>query len=225
MSQPFVTHSSGNVQYGNHTRLDRGNLVDLERPYGSEPFQQIGGSALVAVDTRDRPVAATRGIHFTGQGTVVSDMLDPATPYGWVEGSFAAYLSPAVPLEPTLALRVGGKKLWGTFPFFEAAFLGGAINLRGFNEQRFAGDAMVHANAELRLFLTNFRFVLPGDLGVFGLADIGRVYLAGEDSDKWHTAAGGGLWFAFLDRNSTISVGLAQSVERLGLYISLGFMM
>jgi len=69
------------------------------------------------------------------------------------------------------------------------------------------------------------RLLLPVDLGVFGLADIGRVYYDGEDSDKWHTAAGGGIWFAFLDRTSTISVGLAQSVERLGLYISLGFMM
>ncbi|MCZ6915258.1 MAG: BamA/TamA family outer membrane protein [Gemmatimonadetes bacterium] len=209
----------------NHTRLGRGNLVDAERPYGSAPFKQIGGSAFVEVDTRDRPVAATRGIHLTGRGTVVTDMLDPATPYGSVEGSFAAYLSAAVPLEPTLALRVGGKKIWGEFPFFEAAFLGGAANLRGFNEQRFAGDALVHANAELRLFLTNFRLLLPVDLGVFGLADIGRVYLEGEDSDEWHMAAGGGVWFAFLDRNSTISVGLAQSVERLGLYISLGFMM
>ena len=70
-------------------------------------------------------------------------------------------------------LRVSGKKVWGTFPFHESAFIGGASTLRGWPKQRFAGDAALYGNAELRLFLTKFFLVLPGDFGVFGLADPG----------------------------------------------------
>ncbi|NTV98941.1 MAG: BamA/TamA family outer membrane protein, partial [Chlorobiaceae bacterium] len=38
-------------------------------------------------------------------------------------------------------LRIGTEKLWGNFPFWEAAYLGGSTSLRGYERQRFAGDA------------------------------------------------------------------------------------
>ena len=66
--------------------------------------------------------------------------------------------------------------------------------------------------------------LLPGELGLFGLADAGRVYLDGESSDSWHSALGGGVWIAFLDRANTISVAYAKGRERGGVYMSLGFM-
>ena len=46
--------------------------------------------------------------------------------------------------------------------------------------------------------------------GVFGLADVGRVYLEGESSDVWHTGFGGGLWFAFLERANTMTLSLVS---------------
>jgi hemolysin activation/secretion protein len=122
-----------------------------------------------------------------------------------------------------LALRAGGKQTFGTYPFHEAAFLGGASTLRGWTEQRFAGDAAVYGNAELRAYLSEIFFVLPGELGIFALADAGRVFLDGESSDAWHSALGGGLWVAFLDRANTISVAYARGRERGGVYVNLGF--
>ena len=35
-----------------------------------------------------------------------------------------------------LALRVGGKKLWGTYPYHEAAFIGGPDTVRGLRRRR-----------------------------------------------------------------------------------------
>ena len=35
-------------------------------------------------------------------------------------------------------------------------------------------------------------------LGHPGFADVGRVWLEGEESDTWHTGVGGGLWISFL---------------------------
>ena len=65
--------------------------------------------------------------------------------------------------------------------------------------------------------------VITGDFGVFGLADVGRVYFEGESSDTWHTGVGGGLWFAFLDPANTLTVSLARGDNRTALYLRAGF--
>jgi hypothetical protein len=61
-------------------------------------------------------------------------------------------------------------------------------------------------------------------MGVFGLSDVGRGWLAGESSHRWHTAFGGGLWFAYLNRRNTISAALANGDGRTALYLRGGFM-
>ncbi|HEX5576519.1 MAG TPA: hypothetical protein VFX42_11635, partial [Gemmatimonadales bacterium] len=88
---------------------------------------------------------------------------------------------------------------------------------------RFAGDASAYGSAELRLSLAQIQLVLPAHLGVFGLVDAGRVFLAGESSDRWHTAAGGGVSLAFLDRAYTFSLAVASGDERTGVYIQGGY--
>ena len=114
--------------------------------------------------------------------------------------------------------------MWGTFPFHDAAFVGGASSLRGWGEQRFAGHASVDGNAELRLFLTRYFLVVPGEFGVFALADAGRVYAAPERSHAWHTGVGGGVWVAPLARGNTISLAVARGRERTGVYVRSGFL-
>src|SRR5207247_10044958 len=102
-----------------------------------------------------------------------------------------------IPREPTLAVGVAGKKVWGTYPLHEAAYVGGATTVRGFVEHRFAGDASLYGNVELRLSVARLVFLVPIDVGVFGLRDAGRVYRSGEASGRWHAGVGGGLWSAF----------------------------
>ena len=58
-----------------------------------------------------------------------------------------------------------------------------------------------------------------------GLADAGRVWIPGESSDRWHAAAGGGLWLAWQHRRAnTLSIALARSPERTATYVRVGFM-
>jgi hemolysin activation/secretion protein len=113
--------------------------------------------------------------------------------------------------------------VWGTYPLHEAAYLGGWASLRGFPDQRFAGDAAVFGSAELRVALARFYLLLPGELGIFGLGDGGRVFLAGERADRWHAAAGGGLWFAYLNRANTVSLAAADGGDGVRLYARAGF--
>ena len=140
-----------------------------------------------------------------------------------------------IPTNPTLALRAGGKKVWGTFPFQEAAYLGGPVfagsgisdgNLRGYQKNRFGGDSSLYGNAELRLVLARIKLLVPGEFGLFGAADTGRVFFAKdpEDADKWHTGTGGGIWLSFLQRLQTLSVALVSGDDLRGVYLRAGFM-
>jgi hypothetical protein len=148
---------------------------------------------------------------------------DVTDTYGAVFGDIAAYLTLPIPLAPVIALRAGGRQMLGTYPFFDAAFLGDEQTIRLGRKQRFAGDAEIHLNAELRVRLARALLVLPADFGVFGLRETGRVFLEGEDSDTWHNVWGGGVWAAFLQPSNTLSLALARSAERTGVYIGAGF--
>ncbi len=191
--------------------------------YGTENFGQIGGHGGFELDLRDRRVASARGMLLRIGGSVYPSAWDVQSAFGELHGEVSTYLSASATGDLTLALRGGGKKVWGTFPFHEAAFLGGNGSLRGFRAQRFAGDAALFGNAELRVKVGQFFFLLPGDFGLLGLGDIGRVFLEGESSDTWHAAAGGGLWFAFLGPQNTVSVAFARSRERTEVYARAGF--
>jgi outer membrane translocation and assembly module TamA len=122
-----------------------------------------------------------------------------------------------------LSLRIGARRLLGTFPFMEAAYIGGPDTVRGFTSRRFAGEASAWGNAELRLTLGRYRLVFPGQYGAFAFADAGRVWADGERSDRWHTGVGGGLWFAYLESKNAVTLAAARSAERTAFYVQMGF--
>ncbi|HEY8151940.1 MAG TPA: hypothetical protein VIK51_23745 [Vicinamibacteria bacterium] len=212
------------VQYST-TSFPTGRLISAVRPYGSEDFGQLGGRLGLFFDGRDRSGYATRGGLFKAEARAFPAVWTVRSAFGEVHGEASTYLTPGgASRAPTLALRVAGKRVWGDYPFQEAAYIGGHTSVRGLRAERFGGDGSLFGNAELRLPLGRFSGLLPGEFGIFGLGDVGRVFLEGESSKKWHTAAGGGVWFSFLTRGSTLSVAIARSEERTGLYIDAGFM-
>jgi hypothetical protein len=212
---PFLKYASTD------NRPDR-FLATLGDLYGTGNFGEIGGTITLRHDSRDHPTAATKGLFFEFGGSVVPPLWDVDSVYGAVHGEARTYLSVAAPLQPTLALRAGGKKLWGRYPFFDAAFIGGASTVRLARLNRYAGDASAYGSAELRLSLLRFEVIVPTQLGVFGLADAGRVFLEGESSDEWHTAFGGGLSLSYLERAFTFSAAIASGEERTGVYLQAG---
>jgi len=228
--EPSLTVPVGPLQLSFGPRVsfastDQGTrrLVTVTRPYGIDDFGQVGAAATLRFDSRDVTAAPREGIHVWLTGRYYPELWNVETAFGSIHGEAATYLGGGGYLQPTIALRAGGKRVFGTYPFHEAAFIGGGANVRGFQPQRFAGDGSLYGNAELRVQLGRFFLLLPGDFGVFGLADAGRVYLEGETSDRWHTSVGGGFWFAYLDRSRTVSVAVARSEERTGLYVRAGF--
>jgi hypothetical protein len=204
------------AQYA-HTDLDPLRFITASHPYGSDPFGQAGVRARLTWDSRDRPRMPERGALLFVEARSFPKMWDVEETFTAVHGQASAEATVAGRL--TFAGRVGGKHVFGKYPFHEAAFIGGADTVRGISAQRFAGDSAVWGNAELRLFLAKVFFILPGELGVFGLTDAGRVFLEGESSDKWHTSVGGGLLFSVLSRQQTVSFTFARSAERTTFYV------
>ena len=241
-----VTFSLGpSVKYASTQHQADVTLINLAKPYGYGNFGEIGGSGTLELDTRVAASKAPGGVAFRSLGytrggthVVVTGLVWPKAwdvkgTFGSLEGKAAAYWTPGGDKSPTLALRAGGKKTFGNYPYFEAAYLGGELGgigaiagdepLRGLQPHRYAGDAAIFGNADLRIYVSRFHIFLPGTWGLLGFGDLGRVYLNAENSSKWHDGYGGGLWFAWLDRANTLSVSYARSERRNAVYFRAGF--
>lgn len=225
-------HGFGEVRVGptlkySNTEDQPGRIIDVLRPYGSGAFGQVGLRMDATFDERDIPAAATRGIRTAFGGSLYPPVWDVEEWFGELHLDARAYLTlRGVPLRPTLALRTGVKIVFGQFPFQEAAFLGDEATVRLGRQNRFAGRSSVYQNAELRLRLGRAMLVLPTDVGVFGLMDIGQVS-RGRSATLWdgrlHWAWGGGVWLAPLQPGNTLRFAVTQSEERLGVYVGAGF--
>jgi hypothetical protein len=145
------------------------------------------------------------------------------------------FLTPGGGWQPTLALGVGGQKVFGRVPYLDSAFLGGRMRMgrydsgtqggvRGLRPQRYAGDGSVYGNADLYLPVTPASFLgIPLQFGLQGFADAGRVYVEDESSDTWHHGLGGGVYFASPGRRNVVSLLFARSEGRTSVYWRAGF--
>jgi hemolysin activation/secretion protein len=160
--------------------------------------------------------AQQRGFGVQVGGSAYPAVWDASEPFGEAHAIARVY----IPLGwPTVALRAGGQRVWGTFPLHESAFIGGRTSVRGFSWNRFAGDASVFGNAELHVPVARITLLTRGQLGVIGFTDAGRVWLNGESEGDWHTSAGGGVWFSTIGH--ALSVTYAKG-EKGRVYVSLG---
>jgi len=143
--------------------------------------------------------------------------------FGQLTGSVAFYKSLGDRNNFVIAERFGGTATVGQHTFYQSAYLGGEGTLLGYRQFRFAGDQSFYNNLEMRIRLANFvSYISPGELGLIGFEDIGRVWKKGEDSDKWHNGIGGGLYFAPASM-AVIRAVAGYSEEGWYPYISLNF--
>jgi hypothetical protein len=198
-------------------------LLAEQRPYGADRFGQVGGRLGVVLDRRRPESGRSRGALLAVEASVYPGVWSATEAFGKVRAEGATYFSAELQLAPVLALRAGGERVFGRYPFHEAASLGGSDSFRGLLRQRYIGDASAYGNAELRLLLVRRDRALVPRVGVFGLFDVGRVFLEGESSDVWHTAVGGGFFLSVADPKNVVSVALARSEGRLRFHLQGGF--
>lgn len=198
-----------------------GEFIEPVAPYGFDDFVRMGLHGSLIVDTRDNPGLPEHGGVLRLTGRYLAEVGDVESAYGGVAGSLSHNLHLGW---PTVSVRVGGEKVWGRFPFFDGANLGGLESLRGFTDDRFLGDASVFGSAQIRLPISDFKSFLPGTFGIHGLYDIGRVFVEDDVGlDDWHDAWGGGFWMSLIKSDYTISATAVDSDEGTRAYVSLGF--
>jgi hypothetical protein len=123
-------------------------------------------------------------------------------------------------------IRLGGGHIFSkNYEYFQALNLGSNNFIRGFRKNRFSGSSLLYGSTELRVKLFRSQsYFLPGDVGVIGFYDIGRVYKKEEVSHRWHNSFGGGLYYApFNLAVVSATVGISKEDQLLNFSIGTKF--
>ena len=146
-------------------------------------------------DNRDSKTLPARGLYWDTKASFHYDLDHADKTFNQITSDLGLFLSFRKPHRTVLAFRVGGSVNLGDYEFFQASSIGGNSNLRGFRATRFSGDASLYQNSEFRFKLFNFsNYISKGEFGILAFNDVGRVWLEGEDSNRWHDGYGGGIW-------------------------------
>jgi hypothetical protein len=219
------------------TPADADTIVAEQAPLGVGNFGLVALRGGLNFDSRERAAVAARadytktsfgsdaappvtGVRLQASGFVMPKAWDVESQYGGVQGDVTAYLGNP---RAHLAVRTGGRKLWGDYPWFDAAYVGG-VNNRGFRSRRFSGDASLFGSVSLQAWLRDVGLrVIALRFGLVGLADVGRVWVDGEDSKTWHSSFGGGLLVQPLGAPFVMHVLAANSTEGTRFYLGMGY--
>lgn len=245
-----VRQLTGEVYYGPSLRLASdliriglevtAELIDVENTEGRflrvasdvdpEAFADryfVGGRLRFAVDSRASQTYPKRGLTFEATAAVRSDLTG-----GDLQtfANFTGTIGTHLPIDRTgrlvLTSRVRAEHTEGDFPFYFFPTLG-ANDLRAFNDEQFAGTTVFAQTTDLRLELFEIRRVLPGNIGIAGSIDHGRVFGDGvdtsdpaleADTSTYHVSAGGTLFwnlFGLFGVTGSYHRGVFDDTERV----------
>ena len=192
-------------------------LAALEGP-GNSKFGHVGMRASLELDRTDAEGVPMRGWKLEADVRGFPPLWNLSQSFATTRAEGSVYV-PLLPNRAHLAVRGGASMASGLFPAQYAATVGGWSSLRGYSYRRFSGDAAVDGSTELRVPLGTVNFLMRWNTGIFGLADVGRVWMDGESDGSWHTGVGGGVWFEALGR--AVSIGYARG-DGHRLYLKTG---
>ena len=216
--------------YGLDTADNNGRIIVNPAESGlsvtkvSQNKSWFGGHLNIGIDTRNSSALPTRGINWQTSFKVLSGLKNTSGSVTQLSSDMSLYMSFSRNPKVVLATRFGGGINFGNnFEFFQAQYLGGTLNLRGFRKYRFAGKSMAYNNTDLRIKIADFRtYLFPGSIGLLFFHDIGRVWVDNDLSEKWHTGYGGGIYISPM-RRTVIAISITKSNEETLPVISFGF--
>lgn len=157
----------------------------------------LGGKLKFDINYIDNPLFPSRGITWYSELTALKGMGGNSRNLTKATTDMTIYATISDASRVTTVLRAGAGKIFTSNPeYFQALTLGANNYNRGYRKDRFSGTSIAYGGTELRVKLFKSKsFILPGDVGVMGYYDIGRVWYPGERSNKWHDSYGGGFYF------------------------------
>ncbi|MGJ8684281.1 MAG: metallophosphoesterase [Nonlabens sp.] len=196
--------------------VEEGNdrfITDLVDPTTNPDFYErkwfVDTKATYNYESYDNKLNPTRGMIFeTSLGGILStDELDESLLY--FKPKLGFYNAISRDRKWVVKTMIQGQvNVGNNYQFYQLAELGQNNGLRGYRTQRFSGQRSFAGSADLRYSFNEFKTgLIPLQMGIFGGADLGRVWVDGEYSDKWHNDFGGGLWI-----NSAEAIGATFNV-------------
>ncbi len=219
-----ITGSFGVSLVQTKTTLQNDTLLTGFRymEYGKGTINSVGLHFGFKINGKDNIQFPQNGYAVSFDGSIYPDVFNTAETYYKANLDLRSYITPESVSFATMALRVGGSRAWGKYPFFDGATIGGKHNLRGYLNRRFSGDASVFGQAELRLYLADINILLKSKLGINLFAETGRVFILDTPSKQWHRSYGFGVWSAYFDWKIIGAAYLAFSPEKTSIGVGFG---
>jgi len=190
--------------------------------YGTGKLNALGIHTGAEFNERNNEEYPTSGFYIKIKGEFYPEVFNLDETFFRTQLDLRCYLTPEPFSFATLALRAGGGKNFGKYPFYAGNTIGGEDNLRSYNDNRFYGDASVFGQAELRMFISRINIILKSNFGIKLFAETGRVFIKDNPSDKWHPSYGFGFWSSYFNDAVIVSSYAAFSPERTSLGAGLG---
>jgi len=173
----------------------------LIRSYDSLSYERkkLHAGLVVALlsDRRDNTILPKSGYLLSVRLQAYAGLNADARSYAQLIPAFTVYQKVGRSGRLVVSDRIGGGISIGEPAFYQSFYLGGQGNLLGYLRNRFAGEHAFYNNFQARWRIANLAgYILPGQLGVTGFFDTGRVWQTGANTDTWHHGEGGGLYFS-----------------------------
>lgn len=171
----------------------------------------LGGKVKFDINYLNNERYPTRGITWLTEFTALRGFNNNTHALTKITSDMTVYASIKDPSRVYAVFRLGGGHIFSEqYEYFQALTLGANNFMRGFRKNRFTGSSLAYGSTELRFKLFKSKsYILPGDFGVLGFYDIGRVWLSGENSKKWHSSYGGGFYivpYNYMQVSATIGI-------------------
>lgn len=203
--------------------LSENNIPGIDRKTVYDNHSYVGGRIQLDIDTRNNKLIPSRGLYWHSYFQSAAGINDQSKNITQLNSELSVFTSFSKAANFVIGAKIGAGFNFGSYEFFQAQYLGSHDNLRGFRRYRFGGDRMLYSNIDFRLHLFDFRgYLLPGSIGILGFNDIGRVWVKGEESSRWHHGYGGGLWLSPAKR-FVLAACYAYSKEGGMPLVSFGF--
>lgn len=214
---PSVAHYSFDEDDNNGRFIKNTSLIGT---YDSATINKdkwhVGMVARYINDKRNNSIIPQYGTYVDFRIEAYQGIGSYARSFGQFIGEVALYKNLDARKHFIIADRFGGTVTVGDPAFYQLAFLGGHDNLLGYRQYRFGGQHSFYNNLEFRVKIADVAsYVLPGQFGVSGFWDVGRVWVKHDNSGKWHNGTGAGIYFA---PASLISFNFLMGYSKEGWY-------
>lgn len=201
------------------------NVPGVVNPNVFDHQQFVGAIIKYSFENYDVPSLSTMGFGFSVAGSWKMNVQDTKANFPALDAkiNFNHKIDPKGQL--VLATILKSRMLFNNnFEFYQGAALGGDYDLRGYRNERFLGKSSFYQSTDLRWNIGKIKkSIVPMSYGILGGFDYGRVWVDGENSNKWHQSVGGGIWINGLNVITGRITYFKSTEDRARVTIGLGY--